>query len=390
MRILVKFALLAFVLSGLLACGPKGAKLQKSVVPPDKTLFETGQEYLKKSQYIKARLAFQTLINTYTDSELSADSYLAIGDSFYDEGGTENLLQAEDQYKNFIIFFPTNPKAVDAQLKIVALNMKMMRSPDRDSSYSVKAEREAKKFIDQFPDSDYVPIVKGYLKDIQENLAQGDLGIAQFYAGKGNLIGAQSRYQEIVDSYHDFTLTDETLYELADVLERSKKPDDAATYYTRIAEGYPASKYFEDAKTRLTALGKPVPNVDAQLAALHQPKPKEPGAFLPLRPLIAFSEALGVKGPPDRYKAAKEIVETKKAEAAVAAAQTAQTAEGAKSGDDILIQTVLTKDPSGKTSSQTVLGGAQEGSSTASDGKKSTAKKKSNTKKTKKKSDQTN
>src|SRR5207247_11451362 len=96
------------VLLGTWGCGQKGAKLQKSVVPPDKTLFETGQEYAQKSQFIKARLAFQTLINTYPDSELSAESYLAICDSFYKESGTVNFLRAEDQYKYFIIFFPVH------------------------------------------------------------------------------------------------------------------------------------------------------------------------------------------------------------------------------------------------------------------------------------------
>ncbi len=385
MRTLVRSTLLTLVLSGLLGCGPKGAKLQKSVVPPDKTLFETGEEYLKKSQFIKARLAFQTLINTYTDSELAADSYLAIGDSYYDEGGTENLLQAEDQYKNFIVFFPTNPKAVDAQLKVVALNMKMMRSPDRDPSYSVKAEAAAKKFIDQYPDNDYVPIVKGYLRDIQENLAQNNFGVAQFYADKGNFLGAESRYQEIVDNYHDFTLTDETLFRLADILEKIKRPDEAATYYDRIARGYPSSKHFADAKTRLAALGKEVPGVDAQLAALHQPRPKDPEAFLPLRPLIGFAEALGVKGPPDRYEEAKRIVAAQKAEA-LAAAQTTQTAGGTKAEGDILIQTVLKKDVSGKTESETVLGAANSGpnGTDSNKGKKAPAKKRSVSKKTKK------
>ncbi len=389
MRTFVRVALLITVLSGLLGCGPKGAKLQKSVVPPDKTLFETGQQYLKKSQFIKARLAFQTLINTYTDSDLAADSYLAIGDSFYDEGGTENLLQAEDQYKNFIIFFPTNPKAVDAQLKIIALNMKMMRSPDRDSSYSIKAENAAKRFIDQFPDSDYVPIVKGYLKDIQENLAQSDFGVAEFYANKGNFLGAQSRYQEIVDNYHDYTLMDETLYRLGDVLEKAKKPDEAAAFYAKIAQGYPMSRYFDDAKTRLVALGKEVPQVDAQLAALHQPKAKEPDAFLPLRPLISFAEALGVKGPPDRYEEAKRIVETRKAEA-LAAAQGGQAGQGTKAGDDILIQTVLTKDVSGKTEAQTVLGaaGSAQAGTDSNNGNKQPSKKKPAAKKTKKKGEQ--
>jgi outer membrane assembly lipoprotein YfiO len=357
--------------AGSSGCGPQGAKLQKSVVPPDKTLFETGSEYLKKSQYIKARLAYQTLINTYPDSELSADSYLAIGDSFYEESGTENLLQAEDQYKNFIIFFPTNPKAVDAQMKIVALNMKMMRAPDRDPSYSVKAESAIKRLIEQFPNSDYVPIAKGYLKDVQENIALGHFGVGRFYDDKGNNAGAKSRYLEIVDKYQSFSALDETYFRLAQVLERSENPDEAAIYYGRIAQGFPASRYFEDAKTRLAGLGKPLPQVDTQLAALHEPRQKSGEGFSPLKPFVNFVEALGFKGPPDRYEEAKRIIETRKTEAAAAAEAAASGAEGVKTGDDILIQTTLKKDVSGNTQETTVLGPTSEGSQQdAKDGKK--------------------
>ncbi len=83
MRVIFRYGPIFLLLFSVWGCGQKGAKLQKSVVPPDKTLYETGSEFLKKSQYIKARLAFQTLINTYPDSDMAAESYLAIGDSFY-------------------------------------------------------------------------------------------------------------------------------------------------------------------------------------------------------------------------------------------------------------------------------------------------------------------
>ena len=95
MKPTVRNVFLCVVLALSWGCVQKTAKLQKSVVPPDKTLFETGEDYLKKSQYIKARLTFQTLMNTYQDSDLAPDALMAIGDSYYDEGGTENLMQAE-------------------------------------------------------------------------------------------------------------------------------------------------------------------------------------------------------------------------------------------------------------------------------------------------------
>ena len=230
MRLISKYVLLLPLVFLVWGCGQKGAKLQKSVVPPDKTLYQTGSEYLKKSQYIKARLAFQTLINTYPDSEMAADSYLAIGDSFYNEGGTENLIQAEDQYKNFIVFFPTSPKAADAQMKIVSLDMRQMRAPDRDQQSTYKAEMAIKKMLEQFPDSDYVPIAKQYLNEVQENLAQSNYGIGQFYADRGNFAGAKSRFQEIADKYPNYSLMDEAYLRLAQSLEKTQNPDEAAIY----------------------------------------------------------------------------------------------------------------------------------------------------------------
>ncbi len=333
-------------------CGQKGAKLQKSVVPPDRTLFETGDEYLSKSQFIKARLAFQTLINTYPDSDLTADSYFAIGDSFYDEGGTQNLLQAEDQYKNFIIFFPTHPKAADAQLKIISANMKMMRSPDRDQNYTERAEAAIKRFEDLFPGSDYLPIVRQYKDEVQENLALRDFGVGEFYAQRGNYAGARSRFEDIPKNYPNFSRMDEAFYQLAQVLESSENKDEAAIYYGKIASGFPFSKRFEESRARLAELGKNIPAVDTQLAAANQAKVKPAEGFSPLKPFISFVEALGFKGPPDRYEAARRTVEAARADAVAAAA----AAEGGAAGDDLLIRATLTKDASGKTQETAVLG----------------------------------
>lgn len=384
-RRFVRYALPFAFLLAVWGCGQKGAKLQKSVVPPDKTLFETGDEYLRKNQFIKARLAFQTLINTYPDSDVAADAYLGIGDSFYNEGGTENLLQAEDQYKNFIIFFPTSPKAADAQMKIVSLNMKMMHAPDRDQQYTVKAEQAIRKMLEQFPDSDYIPIVKQYQTEVHQNLAEGDFGVGMFYYGKGNYVGAESRLKEIVDSYPEYSQMDETMFRLAEALDKTDKKEEAAVYYARIAQGFPFSKHFEEAKARLQSLGQPVPEVDTQLAAVNQSNLKPSEGFSPLKPFIQFAEAIGFKGPPDRYEAAKRTVEAKRAEAASAAS--AKPVEEDKRPDDILINTQIEKDASGQTRVSTVLGGNQAPNQAATN-KPAPEKKKEAAKNAKKKSDQ--
>jgi outer membrane assembly lipoprotein YfiO len=292
-------------------------------------------------------------MNTYPDSDVAPDAVLAIGDSYYDEGGIENLLQAEDSYKNFIIFFPTHPKAPDAALKVVALNYRMMRSPDRDQQYSYKALDAINHFQTQFGDSDYLPIVNQYKLDVQESLATADMLVGQFYEGKGNFAGARLRYQEIPDKYPNYSKMDETLYNLANIQEKANNPDEAAINYAKIVSAYPFSRHADEAKAKLNSLGKPVPSVDITKAALNQARVKPPENFSPLKPFIEFGKALGIVTPPDVYEQVKRTVEeTKTAEAAAAAAKTSEGQAGTE------IQVTIRKSASGETQDTTVVGSA--------------------------------
>ena len=68
---------------------------------PDKVLYDRAQADLKAGRYTEGRLALQTLINTYPDSEYLAKAKLAVADSYYKEGGTTNLTQVHSGIQRF-------------------------------------------------------------------------------------------------------------------------------------------------------------------------------------------------------------------------------------------------------------------------------------------------
>ncbi len=353
------------VLSGAIlvlaiGCSQKSAKLQRSVVPPDKTLFERGSDYLEKSQYISARLSFQNLLNTYPDSDMAPLAYLRWGDSFYEEGGTENLLMAEDQYKNFIVFYPNHPKAVEAQLKIISANMRLMNSPQHDQQYTIKALDEIEYLLKKWPDSDYAPIARQWKAEAEENLANQNLMIAEFYRQqRNNPVAAVSRLQEIVDKWPNYSQLDEIYYNLGGIFEKANNPEHAALNYEKIVRGFPFSKHFEDAKERLKLLGKPVPDVDKELAASNKSKTREDDGFSPLKPFIDFGKALGFVPPVDHFEAAKKAVEEEKVKRAEAEGR--QTDEEPPV-DDIQFETTIIKTADGEAQATTTLGGNIKGS----------------------------
>jgi len=109
---------------------------------PDKQLYDKAQVAINKGRFEVARLDLQTLLSTYPDSEFQMRAKLAFADSWYREGGSAALAQAETEYHDFIIFFPNAPEAAEAQLRIGDIYFKQMDRPDRDYAKAIHAPWE--------------------------------------------------------------------------------------------------------------------------------------------------------------------------------------------------------------------------------------------------------
>jgi outer membrane protein assembly factor BamD len=231
----------------------------------DRVLFEEAAKEVRKSNYDTGRLLFATIINTYPDSPFLPLAKLAIADSFFLEGTTSALIQAAQAYQDWLTFFPTDPLADDASLKVAEAEMRQMGLSDRDISHARKAEQRLKVLLQQYPKSSLRTTVESRLQEVQENLAMHNLQIARFYydvkysTGKGGLKGAQSRLKEIVDKYPCFSYNDEVFYRLASTYQAEEEPDEAARYYQKLIQEFPESQYNEKAREQLNIIGAQIP-----------------------------------------------------------------------------------------------------------------------------------
>src|SRR5271165_442497 len=183
---IVVVALAFLVLAGASADAktkkPKQKNLDLSANPlagvkskqPDKELFDKSMLALKKGRFDVARLDLQTMLNTYPDSEYRMRAKLAVGDTWFKEGGTAALTQAEAEYKDFETFFPNAPEAAEAQMKVADIYYSEMEKPDRDPTNVQRAEQEYRNMITMFPDSTLLPRAKQKLRDVQEVLGERD------------------------------------------------------------------------------------------------------------------------------------------------------------------------------------------------------------------------
>ncbi len=267
----------------LLAAGCTNKKVKNPIAnvdskQPDKVLFDRAMDAMKHNKYDVARLSLQTLINTYPDSEYVARAKLAIGDSWYAEGGSAAWTQAESEYKDFQTFFPNMPEAAEAQMKIANIHYKEMEKPDRDYTHAKRAEDEYRQLILQYPDSKLIPEAKARLLQVQEVLAEREYLIGHFYFVRESWPAAIARLKSLVDTYPLYSGADDALFELGeayqkeiDVLRASKLTEQqkgglikqytqqATDAYSRIITRYPLEPRVADAKKRLEAMNQPVP-----------------------------------------------------------------------------------------------------------------------------------
>jgi outer membrane protein assembly factor BamD len=328
----VMIAALAGMLALMPACTNKKAVNPLAKVDskqPDKVLFDKAMEAMRHNRFDVARLTLQTLINTYPDSEYVARAKLAVGDSWYAEGGTASLAQAEQEFRDFETFFPNMPEAAEAQLKIANIQFQQMEKTDRDYTHTKRAEDEYRNLIMQYPDSKLVPEAKQRLLEVQEALAQREFDIGRFYYMRESYPASIARLKSLVEKYPLYSKADEALYLLGQNYEGEsmrlrQKPTcvqggppgcvtegmkaklidnfskNAGEAYAKILTRYPLMDRADDAKKRLAALQQAIPRPTKAAVAQNRAEQESRRESTTLTKLISV-----IKKGPDTARAAK-------------------------------------------------------------------------------------
>jgi len=254
---------------------------------PDKELYDKAMVAMKKGRYDVARLDLQTLLNTYPESEYRMRAKLSVGDTWFKEGGSAALTQAEAEYEDFITFFPNVPEAAEAKMKVADIYYQQMEKPDRDYTNAQQAEKEYREMINMFPDSQLIPRAKQKLRDVQEVLAEREFTIGSYYGSREDFVAAIARLETVADAYPLYSRSDQVLLGIGDayageahnvsiapglpgaIRERLQTmyQDKAAQAYDKVITRYPMAPHVEDARDRLVAMNRPIPEPTAAAIA---------------------------------------------------------------------------------------------------------------------------
>jgi len=245
-------ALVALVV--LAGCAQSVRRPPAGSVDADKFLFDRGTQALDDHKWVTAREYFREIVDNYPQSRFRADAKLGVGDSYLGEGTTEARVLAINEFREFLNFFPTSPRADYAQYKLGLAHYQQMRRPERDQTETKAAITEFEAFLERYPNSQLTDEVKAKLREAKDRLGEADYKVGLFYYRAKWYPGAIDRFKAVLARDPEYSYRDALYYYLAESLIKMNNPAEALPYFERLVSEFAQSEYLEEAKRRIAEL----------------------------------------------------------------------------------------------------------------------------------------
>jgi outer membrane protein assembly factor BamD len=246
-------ALLVFGL-GAAACGKDPNLPAAGSVPPDQFLYQRGTRLLADKNWITAREYFKQLVDTYPGSSYRQDSKIGIGDSYLGEGRTESLILAVNEYREFLQFFPLNPRADYAQYRICLASSRQMLNPQRDQTATHETITECDRFLTGYPNSTHRAEVTRIRRQARDRLSKWELDVGLQYFRSKNFEGAAARFRTLLSEDPEYVRRDVAYFHMGEMYFRTERGAEALPYYDKVVTEFPKSEHAKTAAERIKAI----------------------------------------------------------------------------------------------------------------------------------------
>ena len=270
-------ALAPLVLSG--GCASKSKKPAATpVADADKYLFEQATAYLNHKKWVRAREYFKQIVDNYPQSRYRPDAKLGLGDAYLGEDSAGSLILSENEFREFITFFPTNERAYYAQYKLALCHYSQMLAPQRDQTQTKEAVKEFETFVERFPNSPLSAEGRKKLQECRDRLSEADYQVGVFYYRSRWYPGAIVRMRGVLKDNPAFSRRDGLYYYLADTYVKLGLIPEAPPLLDKLAAEFKQSEYLDKGSKLMAA-------IKAGTATPLQPKgPKKAKEKAPSKP----------------------------------------------------------------------------------------------------------
>jgi outer membrane protein assembly factor BamD len=240
-------------------CGKNKSIVPTGILEADKYLFDRANELIAKKKWFQAREYYRQLVENYPQSAYRPDAKLGLGDTYLGDGSPEALVLAQNEFREFLTFYPTNARADYAQLKLGMSHIKQMQKADRDQSETREAIAELTLFVQRYPNSSLMADGKQRLRQARNRLSESDYRVGFYYFRARWYPGAIERFKGVLRDDPEYDGRDAVYFHLAESLMRMNMKAEAIPYYDRLIKEFEKSEYLLKAQKSMAAAQAEVP-----------------------------------------------------------------------------------------------------------------------------------
>jgi outer membrane protein assembly factor BamD len=249
-----RIAVAAAMIAGL-AVSPACSR-DKNIVPTgilegDKYLMDRATELIAKKKWYQAREYYRQLVDNYPQSNYRPDAKLGLGDTYLGEKSAESLVMAQNEFREFLTFYPTNPRADYAQYKLGMCHFQQMLAPDRDQTETREAVAELALFVQRYPNSALLEEGREKLREARNRLSESEYKVGYFYWRNRWYPGAIERFKGLLKTDPEYTKRDAVYFYLGDALVKMGRRAEAVPYFDRLVKEFEQSEYLVKAQAAL-------------------------------------------------------------------------------------------------------------------------------------------
>lgn len=171
--------------------------------PPEDTaqeLFETGNDYMRDKNYVKAASYYTKLKDNFPFSPYAVEAELSLADCYYLD---EDWGPAVEAYKEFEAMHPRHEAMPYVLFNIGMANLNGYPSIDRPTLQLEDAYSYFRRLYETYPGTEYAEAAVDKMAQCRKLMAEHELYVADFYFRMGRYTSALARYRDILREFKD-------------------------------------------------------------------------------------------------------------------------------------------------------------------------------------------
>lgn len=189
--------------------------------------------------YFDAKTEFKIIVLNFPGHNIVDKAQYYLAQCHFEQ---KEYILAMAEFEKLTRMFPNSKFIDDALFKVGLSNFKLSPKYSLDQTYTLKAIEELQRFIEEYPQSEFIPQATDIMSQCRNKLAKKEFKNGELYRKMSYYRSAILYFESVLNNYYDTEWAEKSQYWLAYCLQKNDQYIRAKQEYKKYLEKHPDSK----------------------------------------------------------------------------------------------------------------------------------------------------